>query len=329
MSRFLGAVALGVAPFAGFYLYTKMYSLITRTLRFNIYRLLPRPYNANRRRPLRETTPVQLGADIPVELRTDEIIDSTTPIDTPWHPGSAIPRRQSTISLRGSSNPDQPATATAAAVAHDDFASDDEESELVSATLISFDVEATEPIPDSPIHFDGSDPTSSSSPNNNSSNNNNNNTPGLWSAELRPNVPSSDNGGNRPAMSSGSGYEPVYRETVLTRLPAVLATDVLAITPARLLMTPLAAMVWLRLARPYMARQGMDLDLVHGLGLGGLFSWTGVVNLLGLELVLAVMHGEAWAAVMLAAERWRVGEEEWCEREGVAGGEGEGEGVEN
>jgi hypothetical protein len=39
--------------------------------------------------------------------------------------------------------------------------------------------------------------------------------------------------------------------------------------------------------------------------------------MLGLELLLAVVHGEAWAVVMLIAEQFRFSEEEWNEREGV------------
>ena len=54
---------------------------------------------------------------------------------------------------------------------------------------------------------------------------------------------------------------------------------------------------------------------------------TGLVNLLGLELLLAVLHGEMWAGLMMAAERYRVSEEEWKEREGVGeDGDGMGEG---
>ena len=57
--------------------------------------------------------------------------------------------------------------------------------------------------------------------------------------------------------------------------------------------------------------------------LGGLSSGRALVNLLGLELLLAVMHGEAWAVVMLMAERFRWSEEEWNEKEGVGKEDGE------
>ncbi|KAG7288886.1 hypothetical protein NEMBOFW57_005246 [Staphylotrichum longicolle] len=286
--QWLGAFALGAAPFAGFYLYTKLYSLITRTLRFKIYRLLPRPYNAS---------------------------------------GGASSHQ----SLRGNSDPTQPSPdSEPRPPQHDDFASDDEETEIISATLISFDVEATEPTTPgggSGGGGGGGDPSSSPASNNNPNGANGDTTPGVWSAELRPNLADGSrptgNGGFGPhGGGCGGGPEPVYRENVLTRLPAVLATDVLAITPARLLMTPLAAAVWLGLARPYMARLGGGAaaleGVVEGAGRwGGLWSARALGNLLGLELLLAVMHGEAWAVVMLAAERFRFSEEEWNEREGV------------
>ncbi|KXX73219.1 hypothetical protein MMYC01_205132 [Madurella mycetomatis] len=337
--RWLSAFAVGLTPFAGFYLYTKVYSLITRTLRFKIYGLLPRPYNANKRKQLREATPPPGAADIPIEFRTDEPLEVLDPLPAPPPPSDNPPRarRQSTVSLRGTGTGTTTNATTAgpipghAATGPDDFASDDEEAELISATLISFDVEATEPMPDAHQHPSASsaadNPSNNNSNNNNNDNNgnnngNNNNTPNLWSAELRPNLADS----SRPSGGSPSdGQEiPLYRENALTRLPAVLATDVLAITPARLLMTPFAGAVWLRLARPYMARMGMSLASVRDDAAVGFF-WTftaplgrrAVVNLLGLELLLAVVQGEAWSLMMLVAERFRYSREEWLEKEGV------------
>ncbi len=324
--QWLGAAALGVAPFAGFYLYTKFYSLITTTLRVKIYRLLPRPYNAHKRRIFPETSALPAGADlVPIEVRTEEPVDDFPATNSPSTDGPH--RRQSTASLRGSnSNPfGEPG---AAAPPPDNFASDDEETEIISATLISFDVEATDPT----TPLDPSAPNSSTAnPNGNASDN----TPGVWSAELRPNLADGARpGGGGPGGgglfgggAAGGGLEPVYRENALTRLLAVLATDVLAITPARVLMTPLASAVWLGLARPYMARQagggapGLMMaagDVVQGVGRWwGLWSAGALRNMLGLELLLAVVHGEAWALVMMLAERYRFSEEEWCEREGV------------
>ncbi|KAK3904302.1 hypothetical protein C8A05DRAFT_31930 [Staphylotrichum tortipilum] len=325
--QWLGAMALGVTPFAGFYLYTKFYSLVTKTLRVKIYRFLPRPYNAHKRRVFPETAALPPGAElVPIEVRTEEPVDDFPSASATNSPSPDGPhRRQSTASLRGSNSAlfGEPG----AAPPHDDFASDDEETEIISATLISFDVEATDPT----TPLDPSAPNSSSANPNSASANDN--TPGVWSAELRPNLaegarpgggPGSGAGGLFGGGGAGGANEPVYRENMLTRLPAVLATDMLAITPARLLMTPFAAAVWLGLAGPYMARQagGGGLmaagDVVQGVGRWwGLWSGAALKNMLGLEMLLALIHGEAWALLTIVAETFRFSEEEWCEREGV------------
>ncbi|KAH6636975.1 hypothetical protein F5144DRAFT_620093 [Chaetomium tenue] len=324
-----GTFALGVAPFAGFYLYTKFHTVITKTLRYKIHQLLPRPHNPHKRRHF--PTGAEVGS---VEHRTDESPASPTaptPTTTPNPSATPAHRRQSTVSLRGDNSADQPPFGSSTQGTQDDFASDDEDNEIISATLISFDVEATDPT--TPL-----DPTSTHSAAHNGGGDDA--TPGAWSAELRPNpnlgdanrgggggdygFPGEGDGAN--GSSSAAHDNRVYRENVLTRLPAILATDVLAITPARLLMTPLASLVWGALARPYMRRMGMPMEGVVG-GAGwwwGLRGARGMVNMLGLELLLAVMQCEAWAVIMLAAEQFRFTAEEWNEKEGL-GGEGEGE----
>ncbi|SPQ21824.1 9f078a80-ceb8-436b-9432-6c194b713432 [Thermothielavioides terrestris] len=320
--QWLGAFALGAAPFAGFYLYTKFYSFLIRTLRYKIHRLLPRPHNATKRRSFRDGASLPPGTDaIPIEIRTSEPIQTPDPPTNEPSPGGPS-RRQSTPSLRGNG--------PSGTAGQDDFASDDEEAEIISATLISFDVEASDPTPDPTNHSPGTAAANGDA----AAANTNTPTPGVWSAELRPNL--ADSAAGRAAGAgpdSGGPPEPLYRETVLTRLPAVLATDVLAVTPARLLMTPLATLVWLPLARAYMARRGLPLDdVVRGAGWWwGLHSARALVNLLGLELLLAVVHGEAWALVTLVAGSLTYSEEEWNEREGVrregdGDGDGEGEG---
>ncbi|KAL2179098.1 uncharacterized protein P884DRAFT_239682 [Thermothelomyces heterothallicus CBS 202.75] len=334
--QWLGAFALAAAPFAGFYLYTKFYTILTRALRYTIHQRLPRPYNSSKRRrdwaPLSREDPdfdfVEQQIDEnppttpPTTTTNTTTTTTTTPITTDPSP-SAVLRRQSTISLRGRSgsnnnnnNADQPAPA------QDDFASEDEDTDIISATLISFDVEATDPTsPDAGPHSSGS----------NAANHHNHTggdaTPGVWSAELRPSLADGSRSGGAAGLpgSGASGRDPLYRETVLTRLPAILATDVLAITPARLAMLPFAVSVWLGLTRPYMARMGMPLEgVLEGAGRWwGLSSARGLVNMLGLELLLAVMQGEAWAVIMLAAERYRISEEEWRRRVEAQRGERE------
>ena len=93
--QWLGAFAVGVAPFAGFYLYTKLYSVLLRTLRFKIHQRLPRPYNTTTRRHFHERTPPPGPEFMPVELRTEE----TLPPPTHDTSTDTAPRRQSTSSL--------------------------------------------------------------------------------------------------------------------------------------------------------------------------------------------------------------------------------------
>jgi hypothetical protein len=319
--------AVGLAPFAGFYLYTKAYSLITRTLRFKIYSLLPHPQNTSKRKQPGDRVTQQSGADMAIEYRTDEPLEIFDPLSSPSSSGPPPShRRQSTVSLR---SPNTRANATAgpvpsyAATGPDEFASDDEEAEIIGTRLISFDFEASEPMPDPQHASTAADNTNA--PNTNSSGNTatNANTPDFWSAELRPNI--ADSGG-RPGVSSADQLEcPAYRENMLTRLPAVLATSVLAIAPAHLLTTSFAGMAWLPLARSYMARLGLSLEGVHERPVewmigGGAIPGRGLVNMLGLELLLTVVQGEAWSLMMLLAERFKYTEEEWTVKEAVKRG---------
>ncbi len=176
--------------------------------------------------------------------------------DTP--PVSAI-RRQSTFSLRA-----------------DDFGSDDEETEVVSATLISFDVEATE---------------SSDTP------------PGVWSAELRPNV-----------ADARIVQEPRYRDNELTRLPAVRGAQLLALPLMRLLVAPLEALVWRSVARSFALRRGLSTAAMHGPGLLGSLTWMGVSNLVCWELChLLFYQANSYAFVVLFAGQFRLTDEEWKE----------------
>ncbi|KAK3308800.1 uncharacterized protein B0T15DRAFT_118935 [Chaetomium strumarium] len=297
--QWVGAFALGVVPFVAYYQYQSMYSAFIMSFRTVIYHFLPRPSNVNKFRVLRESAPIPLGVDtLPTDIRNDE---SPGTLDSESVANGSF-RRQSTFSHRGSSSsqsgprPGQP----------DNFASDEEEEEVMGSTLISFDVEASDATPDRNSAATNSNADATTTPS----------AAGVWSAELRPNL--LDSSGGRPAGSGGQ-QEPVYRETALTRLPAVLAAEMLAIIPARLLLAPFASLVWTKLARSYMARQGLSLDgMWSGAGLWwGMHSGRGLVNLLGLELLFAVMQGEAWALVMFVAEMYRYTEDEWNEREGL------------
>ncbi|KAK4147206.1 uncharacterized protein C8A04DRAFT_9193 [Dichotomopilus funicola] len=306
----LGACALGTAPFLCFYLSSRVHANLAKNLRDAIYKHLPRPDNSFLRRQtwagLRLGTP-----NSPADPRADEGV-STSPTGPPPL------RRQSTVSLRGSGiNNDVTTATTTTAADHggggsvDEFGSDDEETEIISATLISFDVEAADPTTPG-----ASGPGGSTAPNGAVGGDT---TPGIWSAELRPNIPdnSRSSGYGTGTGSINNRHESVYRENAFTALPARLAANILALTPARLMAMPMTVAVHVFLARSYMRRMGMSLDIVNtGAGFWfGMQSARGLVNLLGLELLLGVLQAESWAAIMLVANRWRYTEEEWMVRE--------------
>ncbi len=281
--QWLAAFAIGVAPFASFYLVSRLGGKIAQLLEFQIWPLLPRPKSLRnristlRRRLARDSTVSQApeniesrpptshptaeeeprnGRDIARDEPTFRALEGQAPHDPPAV--SAV-RRQSTFSVRG-----------------DDFGSDDEETEIVSATLISFDVEATE---------------STDTP------------PGVWSAELRPNVADS-----RPAQ------EPKYRDNELTRLPAVRARQLLALPIARIFIAPFEALMWRSMARSYAIQHGLPTVAMHGPNLLGSLTWMGVSNIICLELAhVLFFQADMYALVIEFAKQFRMTEEEWNE----------------
>ncbi|KAK3945186.1 hypothetical protein QBC46DRAFT_373023 [Diplogelasinospora grovesii] len=287
----LGATAVGAAPFVGFVLYGKIWVYATRQIWFKIYSKLPRPRNAKRAmrevpppqpQPQTQTQPapppvnVPPSSDVPVGAAVeDQQLQTPT---TPRAPNQDMPplRRNSTVPEIPPQEPD--------------FASDDEEPEdqISSATMISFDVEAVE----------------------SSNNHHHHHRPsGVWSAELRPSV----GDGGRAQMA-------VYRDTGLMRLPAIIACDALTISPSRILTGPLEAIVWLSLARNCAAR-GMPgappLSVLNELGWFAGFYWRNIIKLLGVEMVLWWLHGDLWGLWTMVADCFHITEEEWNRRHGI------------
>ncbi|KAG6013178.1 hypothetical protein E4U43_007454 [Claviceps pusilla] len=178
-------------------------------------------------------------------------------------PGQETLRQASVLSARG-----------------DEYPSDDEENEGVSATLISFDVEASE---------------SQDAP------------PGLWSAELRPSA--------GPDARSGANQQPVYMDTLLTRLPPLMATNLFTDAAMRILMVPYEATALRLVARMSRLRQGLPCgDLFNVNLLGGVTS-TLLVNFLGAELLNVALSSEVWAAFTLLFQWYHMTEDEWKEEE--------------
>ncbi|KAK0652140.1 hypothetical protein B0T16DRAFT_405530 [Cercophora newfieldiana] len=278
----LGACVMGVAPFAGFYLFTRISKIATLALCRLALHHLPYPENPQVETPSKDkdpssTEPTAAGTRPPPtgtaleggprngrDLARDE---PAVQVLEGQPQNEALPvsteRRQSTISVRG-----------------DDFASDDEETEIVSATLISFDVEATEST---------------------------DTTPGVWSAELRPNLTDS---------KASANQGPLFREASLYRLPPILAADAIGVPLARILLAPFESRVWLGLARSYLSHRGASLAALHDPGFFGFlrsFTWGRMANVVGFETIFLIMQGEAWGLMLMAAEFCRYTDEDWEE----------------
>lgn len=165
------------------------------------------------------------------------------------------------------------------------YASDDEDNsgDMVSTTLISFDVEAT----------DATEPP-----------------PGQWSAELRPNVVE----GNRSdgTVHSRTARQPIYRTTTLTRLPSVLAGDMLHWVPSRLLSAPMDAVLWRWVVRSFLNARGLSVEAVYPIWSFGL-SKHAIASFLGIELVHFFILFDVWAAMFPIASYFQESTEEWEE----------------
>jgi hypothetical protein len=241
----------------------------------------------------------------PTNQTHDQVQPQATPdgpsVSTDTQPRSAV-RRHSTISAHG-------AVPSGGGGGEAFYASDDEDNsgDMVSTTLISFDVEATE----------ATDPP-----------------PGQWFAELRHNV--ADNGrpdGSGGAHAAGCSHapKPVYRSTMLTRLPSCLAADWLAWVPIRVIVVPLEAVTLRWLVRTYLGARGLSVAgtypvlswglswaaIANNLSLG--LSWTAVANLVGVELVHFFIQCEIWAGMSQIASYFRMSEEEWSYVSGMDG----------
>ncbi|CAP73558.1 uncharacterized protein PODANS_2_9250 [Podospora anserina S mat+] len=316
--KWIGGTLLGVAPLGGFFAYMIVYNHVAKFFRMKIINNLPLPGNPRpaKRRALQDITPVPptFTLEIPPPVDQHPVVSGSSSTPPPataptqqqqpqptTRTAEVPPRRQSitTTTTPGAGIP----------LVTDDYASEEEELE-VSATLISFDVEAAD-----------SSNTLSGNFSSNPAETINSANPGIWSAELRPNP--SEN--NRAAQAS---RERTFRDNKLRRLPAALATDVFAIGPSRLIMSPVAALCWTAMIRPYLARAGRwgELEGVNEVGLWGAFSWEGVSSLVGMELVLFNLMGSVWTVVSGLAWTVKMDEEEWEEcGEGLRGEEQEGE----
>ncbi|EHK27211.1 uncharacterized protein TRIVIDRAFT_188113 [Trichoderma virens Gv29-8] len=188
-------------------------------------------------------------------------VDSQMPSDA----GSMeVVRRPSIFSARG-----------------DDYGSDEEDNDVIRATLISFDVEATE---------------STDAPQ------------GLWSAELRPSVANTDSRGSVSSL-------PTYLDTLLTQIPALLASHMLSNSVTRLLMTPYDAAALRLVAQAFCLRNGLSYEDICDTNLLSGCTWTSIMNYLGTEFLHLFLTTEIWAVFTGLSQYYHFTEEEWAAEE--------------
>lgn len=332
-----GSIGLSMTPFLAFWVVNGLWISAADQLFDEIYAALPNPSNPEQVRPPgsalvlqrvsteREVETTTSGST--AEVATGSAPESAQPIppqDTnAWEfplPNDQAPNtnaeQPNTAAERSTTPPDAPSRPRshprrAHAPNNDDFSSDDEGTEeVVSATLISFDVENN---PDS------GDLTADS-----------NLPPGVWSAELRPNP------GNDSPIAAGAGGgaqrqdTPIYRDNALTQLPATIAAGIVARRAASIMMAPLEASAMRQVAAlwchargwetaglweavwfwPFVRRAGR-ITLDWGAG----FSLKSGVNFLGLELVHLLVDACLWGFIPLAVSRYMISDEDWEKRE--------------
>ncbi|KAK2131546.1 hypothetical protein NOF04DRAFT_1343427 [Fusarium oxysporum II5] len=186
-------------------------------------------------------------------------IDGHMPNDT--GPVEAV-RRPSTFSARG-----------------DDYATDEEDNEGLSATLISFDVEATAETSEAP--------------------------PGLWSAELRPSVEA--RGALMPTTT--------YCDTMLTQLPPLIASHIFADAVLRLVTAPWEATALRLMAHSFRQRLNLPTHDVCEINIFSHLNLTFAINFLGTQVLHLALCGEIWAAFTTVATVLHTTPDEWREAE--------------
>lgn len=276
ISTWIGKIVVNLAPYATFYVCGRFWQSVCTLLRSRIREHLPRPFSppANNRAsvppssPQRQAIPESptLGAaDQEIRHQTPEA-DAPTSLALDQPSGETIPvgsiRRRGTFSSRGG----------------EDYATDEEDAEMVNPTLISFDVdtsESTEP------------PT------------------GVWSAELRPSF--SGDARQQPREA------PLYIVNPLTSLPSTFAADILADFMTNILLMPLDSHAIPIAARALARRRGLPYDgMCDGSFLGGLTP-RGVLNIILLDMARLLISGEVWAITTVLSRWLHVTEDEFRE----------------
>ncbi|KAI5921359.1 hypothetical protein F4810DRAFT_678667 [Camillea tinctor] len=278
ISRWIGRLALNLAPYATYYAFGYVWESISIPIRLRVQKYLPKPSpgpqstsrnslpsNTSRRQATPES-PTLGAADREIRHTSNPDMDIPTALALEGQAnGESVPvgiRRQSTISSRGG----------------DEYVTDEEDSEMVNPTLISFDVDTSE----------STEPPS-----------------GVWSAELRP----SFNGETRPQQKEA----PKYVVNPLTSLPSLLAGEVLTSSITQILLVPLDALAYRAVGRDFARKMGLPYHHMFEVNMFDGLSWRGALNLALIEMVRFLISSDLWAFTTVLSQWLHVTEEEWKE----------------
>ena len=273
--QWLGNAAVMATPFIAWLIFRNMASDWTVNIWQWVYQKLPNTY-VSPKMILPPPTPSR-PVSIPPTPAADTTSDQGPPLEA--HESGNDPSPPRVANSRASSFPagaEDPLRTPASQNMAEEYPSEEEDNGGANATLISFDVEATESI-DAP--------------------------PGLWSAELRPSQ----------AQEARTVASPpiVYFDTLLTRGPPLVATDVLTGIIARSLSAPAEGIVLRLLARSFFQRHGIPAGSLLFRDSLGEFTWRALLNSVGTEVLRFSIVGSIWFVFMLTCYCCHYTEEEW------------------
>lgn len=271
-----GKVAMSVVPYAVYYLVGYIWDDCRYFIRRRVHKSLPHPWpsSVTNLRPLAPTglsrrqsspeSPTLGDADRDIrhtqgpEAGIDSLPTNGEGSDELVPMGSI--RRQGTFSSRGG----------------DDYATDEEDADMLNPTLISFDVDTSE----------SNEPPA-----------------GIWSAELRPSN-SSD-----PRAQPKEG--PRYIVNTLTNLPSILAGDILTNAITHILLAPVDILIVRGMARAFARKFGLPMHQMFEVSLADGSPDRLALNLLHIEVLKFIISVGVWAAITRVSQRHHCTYEEW------------------
>jgi hypothetical protein len=240
---------------------------ISRLVYRPIYKCLPRPSGESMFEGLPISAPT-MEYDTPDQPLNDEERSRSEDVPTLRALEGLPTTSQHTRS--SSQSPGQENVTTNAALM-----SDEEEEDQTPTTLISFDVEATEPVDTSA---------------------------GTWSAELRS--------AQEPTVSAGVKY----RITGLTMLPLIMATEGLREVVAGVLVMPLEALMVRIIGQSYRVSSGSGSLDMWDANMGLAFGVQGFENMMTVLAAQVAITGVVWAGFIVGSQWYAVKEREVSEK---------------